>query len=166
MSKQTVLPSEYVTTEKAMKQLGKSERSLQRLVASGDLRFITEDGTRTRFYHAGDLERILEEGTKTQREQPTGRLPRSLPAGGGLVRQSPARLALMLEPRLAKLYAAAHVVEPIPLWRKLWLTLDEAQVYSGLSHGDLVQLCREQRLTARKSPGWRIRRDSLEQFDG
>jgi hypothetical protein len=49
---------------------------------------------------------------------------------------------------------------------KLWLTIEEAQSYSGLCRKDLLRLCRDGKLEARKSPGWRIRRASLEAFAG
>jgi excisionase family DNA binding protein len=49
---------------------------------------------------------------------------------------------------------------------KLWLSLDEAAAYSGLSKADLYRLVQDGKLQGRKSPGWKIRRASLEAFEG
>jgi hypothetical protein len=49
---------------------------------------------------------------------------------------------------------------------KLWLSLDEAAEYSGLARTDLLLLCKQGKLTARKSGGWKIQRKSLEEFEG
>ena len=45
---------------------------------------------------------------------------------------------------------------------RLYLTLEEASDYSGLSYEYLVQLVQEQRLTAVDDGGWKIRRADLE----
>lgn len=51
---------------------------------------------------------------------------------------------------------------------KLWLNLDEAAAYSGLAKRDLLELCRmeDPPIDVRKSGGWKIRRASLERFEG
>lgn len=56
--------------------------------------------------------------------------------------------------------------DTVAVSQKLWLTLDEAAEYSGLARADLLTLCREEKLTARKSGGWKIQRKSLEEFEG
>jgi excisionase family DNA binding protein len=48
---------------------------------------------------------------------------------------------------------------PVP---RLYLTLEEACEYSGLSYEYLVQLVQEQKLTAIEDGGWKIRRADLE----
>jgi hypothetical protein len=49
---------------------------------------------------------------------------------------------------------------------RLWLTLEEARSYSGRSRSWLLRMCREGRLVAEKDGGWKIRRESLEGFEG
>ena len=49
-----------------------------------------------------------------------------------------------------------------PAIPRLYLTLEEASDYSGLSYEYLVQLVQEQRLTAVDDGGWKIRRADLE----
>jgi Helix-turn-helix domain len=48
----------------------------------------------------------------------------------------------------------------------LWLTLDEAAAYSRLAKAYLLRAIRQKRLVAVKAPSWRIRRASLEVFEG
>ena len=56
---------------------------------------------------------------------------------------------------------ALGVPRPYPI-PKLYLTLEEASDYSGLSYEYLVQLVQEQKLTAVDDGGWKIRRADLE----
>jgi excisionase family DNA binding protein len=56
---------------------------------------------------------------------------------------------------------ALGVQRPYPI-PKLYLTLEEASDYSGLSYEYLVQLVQEQKLTAVDDGGWKIRRADLE----
>ena len=44
----------------------------------------------------------------------------------------------------------------------MYLTLEEAAEYSGLSYEYLVQLVQEQKVTAIEDGGWKIRRADLE----
>jgi excisionase family DNA binding protein len=56
---------------------------------------------------------------------------------------------------------ALGVPRPYPIPR-LYLTLEEASEYSGLSCEYLVQLVQEQKLGAIDDGGWKIRRADLE----
>ena len=56
---------------------------------------------------------------------------------------------------------ALGVPRPYPI-PKLYLTLEEASEFSGLSFEYLVQLVQEQKLTAVDDGGWKIRRSDLE----
>jgi excisionase family DNA binding protein len=49
---------------------------------------------------------------------------------------------------------------------KIWLSLEEAQAYSGRSRKYLLKLVKEGRIFAEKDGGWRIHRASLEAFAG
>jgi excisionase family DNA binding protein len=51
---------------------------------------------------------------------------------------------------------------PYPTIPRLYLTLEEAAEYSGLSCEYLVQLVQEQKVTAIEDGGWKIRRADLE----
>ena len=56
--------------------------------------------------------------------------------------------------------------DTVEIHRKIWLTLEEAQAYSGRSRAWLLRLCRYGELIAEKDRGWKIRRGSLEQYNG
>jgi hypothetical protein len=58
---------------------------------------------------------------------------------------------------------AVTVARPI---ERIWLTLEEARSYSGRSRSCLLRMCREGKLVAEKDGGWKIRRVSLEEFEG
>jgi hypothetical protein len=153
-----VLAHEWVSLEHAIKQVGKSERSIQRLAAAGDLRWKLDDGTRQRLYHAGDLERIKEQGIQAGREEPQRALA---PRASAPLALAPDVISLVRD-------IAARITAPPSLApsEKLWLNLEEAQTYAGLSRNRLLGLCREGKLTAMKDGGWKIRRASLEAFEG
>lgn len=142
-----MLTREWLPLDQVVREIGRSERTVQRLATAGELRFRQREGTREREYHAGDVSRIKEEGTKTHREEPA-------PANA---------LAFPPALRIPRWLPAAAPAEP-----KLWLTLEEAAAFSGLGVRLLKRLCRERKLTALKErgEGWKVRRVSLEDFAG
>jgi hypothetical protein len=144
---------EWLTPEKVMKEIGKSERSVQRLAAAGHLRWKLESGKRV--YHADDLTRIKEEGIPARRVEPETRV---------LAPRVSAPLALVSVAReVARIFASPR---PVDITQKLWLSLEEAAYYSGLAKRDLLTLCQAGKIVSRKSAGWKIRRASLEAFKG
>ena len=152
-----VLAREWLPLEYALRSLGKSERSLQRLAAAGQVRWHFEGGTRRRLYHAGDLERVKEEGIPAGREEPQ----RVTAPRGAVAALADPETRGFLENLVARVTAPR-----IGIAQKLWLSLEEAQAYSGLSRTRLLALCRAGRLVAMRDRGWRIRRASLEAFAG
>lgn len=70
------------------------------------------------------------------------------------------------EGALERIATIMAVPASVAIGVKLWLSLDEAAAYSGLARADLLKLCQEEKLIARKSGGWKIQRKSLEEFEG
>ena len=161
--KPQVLADEWLSVEEAMRQLQKSERSLQRLAVAGHLRFETEAGTRRRRYHAGDVARVKEEGT------PAARVEALAPAERAPVQERMQRLLGLLEgmsERLqgqALLEGPAECVASVPLSEKLWLTAEEAQAF-GLGAAFVKRLALEGKLVGVKGGphgSWVFSRESL-----
>jgi len=106
-------------------------------------------------------------------------------SNGTAITRMPAEPARALDPApiLAMIRAIATAIETerqIVQIPKLWLSLQEAAEYSGLTKSDLLFVCRESfraqekcaaqplpgTLVVRKSGGWKIQRASLEAFAG
>lgn len=170
MSTVTVLQRDWLDAAQAVKLLGKSERSLRRLVQGGHLRSKrTEDGT---VYHGGDLERIKADGVPASRvgaeagEEPRRRVPGDTRHGGEVARSE---VALAVPDKLTEFFERIVAIQAATAaTSKLWLSLDEAAAYSGLARADLLELCRQEKppFDVRKSGGWKIRRASLEEYAG
>ena len=111
---------EWLTLEEAAKQLGKSERSVQRLAAADQLRCKVDEATHHRLYHSGDIERIKEEGIRTERGEPPQALATRATASLSLSRETAQEL-------LNRFQNQVRITE------KLWRNLEEAAAYSGLS---------------------------------
>ena len=158
----SVIEREWVALEEATKMLGKSAKTVERLVACGELRSKLEarDGRKPqRLYHAGHLQRIKEQAIPAPAAEPKRAL---LPAKTTEIAIAP-NFVTTLNDVMTKWL---NRPESIGVREKLWLSLEEAQQYSGLSRNMLLDLCREGRVVACKSGGWRIRRASLEEFEG
>lgn len=152
--KLTLLSSEWLTLEEAMRALGKSRKTIERLVASQELKSQLEErqGRKSeRVYSAEDVERLKRQ-----------------PATQALAPRQQVQLAL---PELGKeigsaIRELADQPERVGITLKLWLSLEEATLYSGLAKRDVLKLARDGRIVARKSGGWKILRKSLEAFEG
>lgn len=83
---------------------------------------------------------------------------------GWIIRQEAAAVEASQQEDMSWLIDAVNtlnVAYPRP-WPKLYLTLDEASQFSGLSHEYLQRLIREKRLTAVDDGGLKVRRADLE----
>lgn len=167
---------DWVPSETAMKQLGKSERSVQRLAAAGHLRWKLEPLTKRRLYHAGDLQRVKEEGIRTQAEEPRAIAPRAM-TPLILAPEAMAFIKTQIEAFRAARNSERQVdLTAVPIREKLWLSLEEASEYSGLSMRFLRDSIVEPKyhqpgenlagIRVGRGGSWRIQRASLEAFAG
>ena len=81
MQKAALIAREWVGMDEAEILLGKSQKTVERLAAAGELRSMLEprEGRKPqRMYHAGDLQRIKQENVRSQ--QPEPKQPRLLAA--------------------------------------------------------------------------------------
>jgi excisionase family DNA binding protein len=148
---------QWVTIEVATKALGRSERSIQRLVQQGALSQRREgvNGQAERLYSASDLARIKEQGITT--------MTALVPVKGGLGRDIP------IPARALANLALPPPPEPAPAANALWLSLEQAAEVSGLSESFLRGLIDTEAIAAVKGGphgAWRIRRASLEEYAG
>jgi hypothetical protein len=148
MQKAALITREWVGMDEAEILLGKSQKTVERLAAAGELRSMLEprEGRKPqRVYHAGDLQRIKQENIRSQQPEPK-------------------------QPRLLAAPAVPNAVATFDvLTKKLWLSLEEAAAYSGFSESALRGMIEQQAVAALKAGphgAWCIRRKSLEGFAG
>ena len=156
---ETLIPAGFITLNAVMTELGKSDSTIERLVSSGDLRSTTipRPGRKPeRVYAVEDVDRL--KAAKARPANSAGAIA-TRPAGsaGAIARGVTADVAHDLIERLM-------APKPLSVSEKLWLTIDEAAVYSGLAKADLRRLRGQGEIIARKSGGWKIQRSSLEAF--
>jgi hypothetical protein len=164
---------DWLPVEDVMRTLGKSERSIQRLAAAGHLRWTFQHGSRMRLYHAGDVERVLEGGIQTERlpAREPGAVHEAQMAGPAVMAVTTTPVALSSETssffeRLVEKIAAPRGVG---VTDKLWLTLEEAVAYSGLSVAAILAGIAEEKIVSGNlgRHGRRVvRRASLEAYRG
>jgi excisionase family DNA binding protein len=159
---------EWLPLADATKALGKSQTTIERLVAAEELRSKLEPrpGRKPeRVYHAGDIERLVNNPTlshATQQKTMALALPDTLS-------DSLRRLVDVIAQQAAERKAEtdrkpeSESKPSVSLSEKLWLTIEEAE-YSGLPRGYLLRLIRKGQIVATKTPSWRIQRASLEEF--
>jgi hypothetical protein len=163
-----VVPAGWLSMREASQQLARSERTIERLVREGKLRSKIEP-------RSGRVpERVVEaEGVRTLKKELDERATRTeaqpqraiaAPGNNGLGE---------LARRVALLPGVPAVpVAPILVDGKLyavWLSLEEAAAFSGLSKSFLLGSVLTGKLAAVKGGphgSWRIRRTSLEGFAG
>lgn len=141
-------PDQWVPVDKAMKLLGKGERSIQRLVQQGVLeqRRAGVNGHSERLYSTRDLVRIKEQGIS-----------------------STAALAPVPRPLASVQALPAPEPEPKPAANALWLSIEQAAEVSGFAPSFLRGLIDTEAIAAVKGGphgAWRIRRASLEEYAG
>lgn len=142
---------EWIPTAQAAMLIGKSARSLDRLVEGKELRSRLANGRR--LYAVSDLTRI-----RDARGVVAAPKPEPAPASPDLV--------LVLRDLLGEQQAARAERERARAESRLWLSLDEAAAYSGLERATLRRAIEEEKLTAIKGRAWSIRRASLEAYAG
>jgi hypothetical protein len=166
-----IINEEYVTLGDAEKALGKSSRSVYRLVNAGHLRYRENPQSGEREYHAGDLLRIKENGILARREtvtrdsETTPQARRDTVPPLEIVPKTETFL-MDLVTHAATAVAGATVSRPVPVTQKLWLTIDEASSYSGRTKAWLERASRAGTIQAELDGGWKIRRESLEAYGG
>lgn len=169
------IPTGYVSRERAIEILEKSETSIERLVRTGEIasRLFPAPGRRPiRYYTEESLTKFKELEERKIAARPPSQLVKTVIA---LKQQrhaeaEPTSLALAVPDAavntLRELVERWLAPKPVPLTEKLWLSLDESVELSGLARTDLLSLIAKGSVSARKSGGWRIRRASLEAFEG
>lgn len=183
--KVAVISGDSLTIAEAARELDKSERSIERLVAAGklDSRIETSSGRRVRRITAASLERFREAQALLRADPPptdSHVVPtRNVGPGGSDSRRTEVALAVpdalsSFFERIMKLqeFAAkvnAETAAERAAQEKLWLTIDEAAAYSGIAQSCLRELIAAGQIEALRigaHRAWRIRRVSLEAFQG
>lgn len=152
-----------------MQNLQKSETSIERLVRTKELesKLFPAPGRRPiRYYNAASVQAYKELEDRREAARPPSQLnwkakgePKEPTA---LALAVPEAAASTLRELLERWLSAKPAV---PLTEKLWLSLDESVELSGLARTDLLSLIAQGALNARKSGGWKIRRESLQAFN-
>lgn len=171
------IPSGYVVLPMVMNDLGKGAKTVERLVASGDLRsqmvprpgmkpervYLYEDVKKLKEAHAKRRERTAVVAIRPPREPQSDRLVQVMKEFMERINMQVGRLQLQATEQAVETAAAEPAVR---LTEKLWLSLEEAIAYSGLAGADLIREAKAGKITSRKSAGWRFLRRSLEAFEG
>ena len=154
---------EWINKEEACERLGKSEKTLERLVLTGEVesRLEPRPGRKPeRLYHAASVERSKDEDDGRREERKAKALGALVPVAADGARES----ALVLAD-VAREVAAPF--QRVPLHYKLWHTWDEASAYSGIPRLYVKQLAQAGKIEAQKfGRSWRVKRASLEAFAG
>ena len=161
MTLQTVLPEGWLDLTETMKRLGKSQSTVDRLVASREIatKLRPIPGRKPmRLYRQSDIEKLAEEATRREmRSALRHRAPQL---------NAPESARPLLPGTIAP---DGKFIERVSILQKLWLTLEEAAAYSGLAESYLERAIREGKLRAVKGGAhgaWAIRRENLEGFEG
>lgn len=153
---------QWVSEKEACERIARSSRTLERLRLAGvvESKLEQRSGRKPeRLYGAASLERCATEGAEMEaqrKEQAVAVATRSAPGG----------LALFGDAISTALHGAMAQWLNRPT-EKLWLTLSESRIYSGLGKKDLLQLAEEGKVRTRMSGHRRVfLRRSLESFEG
>ena len=161
-----VIPKGYISLADTLKILQQSDSTVERLVRNQRLRskFLPRPGKKAeRIYLKEDVDKVALERETRRDLRPPSEVAKTK-EGGAVVKREPQSLVLNADGFLREWMAALKNPQ-VELKDKLWLSLEESAEYSGLSKKDLRHLCRDGKLRARKSGGWKIRRASLEAFE-
>lgn len=159
----------WLTKAEAATALGVSGRSVERLAARGVLTSRMRPGFPT-MYNPDDVDKVASAGRTVHRAAlATAVQPPRVNGHGAaaLVRHPEPTAEALVEPivRFLELVTARLGNGPTaPTGPTLFLTLAEASSVSGLSETYLRRQITEQKLSAVKDRGWRIRRRDLEQL--
>jgi len=174
-----VVPPGYLPINDTVGALGRSIKTVERLVAAGELdsKLIAREGRKPeRVYSASDIERLKRENMRRRERRlatiPSNRQISAPPPATASVAISPDSLTALRE-AMSQLVLQRSAV---PISQKLWLTLQEAAEYSGLSQTYLRESCirpgdyreGENLIGVRGGPhgALRIQRASLDAFSG
>lgn len=152
-----LLAPEWLSLAEAVERLGKSPSTLERWVAAGVIQSKLEPrpGRKPeRLYRAADLDHVMRGET--------------VPAGRALTVKKLTPPAL-LSREGANAPGAPAPQERVSVTAKLWLTLAEAQAYSGFGEAYLYGLMKEGKIVGVKGGpkgSWVIGRKSLEEYGG
>lgn len=164
------VPEGFCDRPHALQRMQVNDSTIERMVRDGRLKstVIPRKGRKPeRVYKIEDVERqAREREARRAIRPPTAVAPRPPAMQAELITTAVAMMAQMLKRFEQPLPALPAPAPPITIQEKLWLTLDEAVELSGLCRSDLLGLCQAHVLIARKSPGWKIQRKSLEAFEG
>lgn len=167
MSQSSVIPSGWVPLSEAVQKLGRSAKTIERLVANGELasRLIPMEGRKPQRVFSADSIKALRERINKRAERaplltPQPRLP--------VVHRSELALPENAIDELNDVVTRwlNRPTPPISISQKLWLTLDEAAELSGLPRSAVADFAAEGRITAMKRGAWFVNRASLEAFAG
>ena len=133
--------SNWPTKPEACQQAGISERTLERATSRDEVRTTIRriPGRKPlKLYHPEDIERIRQSFLPSE--------------------------AVRIPTKKVATKRRLEVADITILEKKIFLSLDEALIYSGLPRSVITQLCQQGRLYAVKRGSWYISRKSLEQL--
>jgi predicted DNA-binding transcriptional regulator AlpA len=152
---EVMMSREWLTLAETVQKLGKSQSTIERWVGNGALRSKQEprQGRKPeRLYSAADIERLASQVQQAN--------TRSI-----ALAKPPSQLTIAPD-------AISALRDVMMEWRKppkLWLSLEEAAAYSGLSESHIIGCVDTGHIIGRKAGpygAWRIHRASLEEYDG
>jgi predicted DNA-binding transcriptional regulator AlpA len=164
------IPEGYVAMPEAMQMLGKSQATMERHVTNRTvpMRLIPRRGQKPmRVFLASALEELRNKEQRRKAHRPPSAITPKPPALNtqittfALDKIAAAGIAIA-----SALDAHLHKKPIVPIAEKLWLSLEEAEELSGLARATLLKLAQSGAVTALKSGGWKLRRKSLEEFNG
>lgn len=150
----TTGPVGWLTRAEAAATLRCSEKTVNRYADGGKIQrtYRRVAGRRPLpVFHPGDVERIKKETVDVR--------PFAVPPAVDTPTLLPALLPRQESPALTAIAALMAAVKAPQ--EKLFLSVDEAAQYTGLSRGYLLELLRRNKIPAMRRRGWRIWRDGL-----
>jgi excisionase family DNA binding protein len=161
--KATILSDGWLSLNETMRTLGKSQRTIQKLVKAKHLKSkrLPRDGRGPEpVYWGADVERLAGESPKPQPAEP------KLPAKVSIVAPKPAA-QIVETAAIVKVLCEQFRAEREHEHATEFLTLPEASSLLRLPKAHLLRAIVDGRLAAVKAGGsWRIRRSTLEAFEG
>ena len=156
---------EKISADEACAILGISRPTLWRRVKAGEITAYSEQGktNKVQTFNKEEIEKIA--GViKVQPSYPTPTMDRIK------TWRKEQALAIQQEMGLEKEKEPVEkpsIVPSVPIWKKLFLTLDEAVAYTGISRDALINIvCYETKIGVKNEygRGWRFNRKKLEEW--
>lgn len=164
------MPDGYVSLVEAMRILDKSHQQIDRYVKANEIesRMIHRPNRKPeRIFLEASL--ILRRDKVQQRKEvrPPSQLgPKATPASLQIANVALEKIAAAGVGMASAFESYINKPRAVLISEKLWLSIDEAELYSGLARADLLRLAKSGDIVARKSSGWKLQRRSLEEFNG